>query len=168
MIVLGRIVAPFGIKGWLKIHPFGDDPLSWGEMSQWWIAKNADAPDAEWKPIGLREIKEHGAGVVAVLEGVTDRNAAEALQGMYFAAPREAMPNTETDEYYWGDLVGLTVQNQAGETLGTVESLLSTGAHDVLQIKDGDEERLIPFVANFVLEVDLPTRTIRVDWQKDW
>ncbi|AYH42953.1 ribosome maturation factor RimM [Azoarcus sp. DN11] len=168
MMVLGRIVAPFGVKGWVKVHPFGDDPLSWRKMPQWWLADTADAAEEAWQPVKLAGFREHGAGLIASFEGVTDRNGAEALQGRYIAAPREAMPGTEENEYYWGDLVGLAVVNQSGDALGTVEAMMSTGAHDVLQVRDGDEERLIPFVAAYVLDVDLPTRTIRVDWQKDW
>ncbi|NMG28472.1 ribosome maturation factor RimM [Aromatoleum evansii] len=168
MMVLGRIVAPFGVKGWVKVHPFGDDPLAWREMPQWWLADKAEAPDEAWQPLKLAGFREHGAGLIASFEGVTDRNGAEALQGRYIAAPREAMPGTDEDEYYWGDLVGLAVINQSGESLGTVEALMSTGAHDVLQVRDGEEERLIPFVAAYVLKVDLSSRTIRVDWQKDW
>lgn len=168
MIILGRIVAPFGVKGWVKLHPFGDDPLSWREMPQWWLAESADAPESGWQAVKLTGFKEHGAGLVASFEGVGDRNGAEALQGRYIGAPREALPPPEKDEYYWGDLVGMTVTNQAGEALGTVEALMSTGAHDVLQVRDGDEERLIPFVAAYVLDVDLAARTIRADWQKDW
>ncbi|MBD5801040.1 Ribosome maturation factor RimM [Azoarcus sp. Aa7] len=168
MIVLGRIVAPFGVQGWVKVHPFGDDPLSWREMAQWWLADKAEAPAEAWQPVKLAGFRAHGAGFIASFEGVTDRNGAEALQGRYIAAPREAMPGTGDDEYYWGDLVGLSVVNESGESLGTVESLMSTGAHDVLQVRDGDEERLIPFVAAYVLDVDLSGRTIRVDWQKDW
>ena len=75
-------------------------------------------------------------------------------------------------EYYWGDLVGLDVVNEADEALGTVSGLLSTGAHDVLQVQSGEGkgavERLIPFVAAYVLDVDLAARRIRVSWQKDW
>ena len=168
MIILGRIVAPFGVKGWVKLHPFGDDPLSWREMPHWWLADSTDAPESAWQAVKLADFKEHGAGLVASFEGVDDRNGAEALQGRYVGAPREALPAPEKDEYYWGDLVGMTVTNQAGEALGIVQALMSTGAHDVLQVRDGDEERLIPFVAAYVLDVDLAARTIRADWQKDW
>lgn len=168
MIILGRIVAPFGVKGWVKVHAFGDDPLSWSKMPQWWLADQPDAPAESWQSIKLAGFREHGAGLIAGFEGVADRNAAEALQGRYIAAPREALPEPDADEFYWGDLVGLGVVNQAGEALGTVAAMMSTGAHDVLQIRDGDTERLIPFVAAYVLDVDLTNRTIRVDWQKDW
>lgn len=168
MIVLGRIVAPFGIQGWLKIHPFGDDALSWRSMPEWWIASDADAPAESWSKRKLVSCRAHGKGLVAALEGVADRNGAEAVEGWYIGAPRTALPKPAENEYYWGDLVGLTVANESGESLGTVSGLISTGAHDVLQVQDGDEERLIPFVAAYVLDVDLVARTIRVAWQKDW
>jgi len=168
MIVLGRIVAPFGIKGWVKIHPFGDDPGSWSTMPQWWLAETDDAPEDAWQPVSLVDCKAHGGGWVAAFAGHADRNAAEALVGRFIAAPRDALPRTAKDEYYWGDLVGLAVSNKAGETLGTVKGLLSTGAHDVLQVRDGEVERLIPFVAAYVQDVDLAARVIRVDWEKDW
>ena len=172
MIVLGRIVAPFGVQGWVKIHPFGDDPASWRKMSHWWLSRDDAAPDEAWTQYTLTACRAHGKGLVAALAEVPDRNAAEAIDGCFIAAPREALPKPAEDEYYWGDLVGLEVENEAGDTLGTVTGLLSTGAHDVLQLKDGEGEkqveRLIPFVAAYVLDVDLAARRIRVAWQKDW
>lgn len=168
MVVLGRIVAPFGIKGWVKIQPFGDDPIDWATMPQWWIAQDADAPDHDWRASGLIACREHGPGLIAQLEASPDRNTAEALKGWFIAAPRDALPEPGQDEYYWGDLIGLGVENQSGEALGIVEGLLSTGAHDVLRVIDGETERLIPFVEAYALEVDRQAGLIRVDWQKDW
>lgn len=167
MIVLGRIVAPFGVKGWVKVHPFGDDPLSWSGMGQWWLGPD---PEGEsWTAYTLKECKEHGkGGIVARFAEVPDRNGAEGIEGLYVAAPREAMPPTGEDEYYWSDLIGMAVVNGVGVPLGSVSGLLSTGAHDVLQIQDGETERLIPFVAAYVTEVDSVARRIVVAWEADW
>lgn len=168
MIVMGRILGPFGVKGWIKINPFGDDPLTWAGMPQWWIADDADAPDDAWKPTRLLECRTHGSGLIAQLEAAPDRTTAEALKGCFVAAPRHAMPATADGEYYWADLIGLKVENAAGESLGEVTGLLSTGAHDVLRVVEGETERLIPFVAAYALDVDMAAGRIRVDWQKDW
>jgi len=168
MIVLGRIVAPYGIQGWVRIHPFGDDPLSWKKMPQWWVAAS-DSEGAEWKPFTLKACKAQGKGdLIAAFAEIPDRTAAEAYDGYYIAAPRDALPAPDKDEYYWGDLIGLEVRNLAGVCLGKVDSLLSTGAHDVLRVVDGEEERLIPFVANYVPEVDVLAGLIKVDWEADW
>ncbi|MDR2925636.1 MAG: ribosome maturation factor RimM [Azoarcus sp.] len=168
MIVLGRVIAPYGTKGWLNIQPFGDDPLSWGKMPHWWLASNAETPDDLWMRYALHGCHTHGKGLVACFEGITDRTAAESLSGRYVAAPRESLPPPEENEYYWSDLIGMSVRSEAGEPLGEVTKLLSTGAHDVLQVQDGDTERLIPFVSAYVLDVDLVARSIRTAWQKDW
>ena len=116
----------------------------------------------------LAEAQQPQEEPLAVVAGMLS----EALKGLRLYVPRAAMPAPEADEFYVVDLVGLAVENEAGEAFGTVAGLISTGAHDVLQVRegDGDEavERLIPFVAAYVLDVDLATRRIRVAWQQDW
>lgn len=168
MIVLGRIVAPFGIQGWLRIHPFGDDPEAWRKMSQWWLSADADAPVEHWKAHDLESVKLHGDGVVAKLAGIDDRDASEALGNCYFGAPREALPPPVKDEYYWADLIGLEVVNLQDQPLGRVMSLIETGANEVLVVKDGMRERLLPFVEHVVKSVDLSEGMIRADWGIDW
>lgn len=166
MIVLGRIVAPYGVRGWVKIHPFGDDPASWRKMSRWWLAAKTD--DEAWRELAVSGLRAHGAGWVAKLDGVDDRSAAEGLDGWYIGAPREAMPGTANNEFYWADLVGLAVVNEQGEPLGKVDSLIETGAHQVLVVKDDETERLLPFVETVVKDVDPAAGRIRVEWGKDW
>lgn len=168
MIVLGRIVAPFGVQGWLRVHPFGDDPEAWRKMPQWWLAADAEAPAASWKAHALEGIKRHGDGVVAKLAGIDDRDASEALGNCYVGAPREALPAPAQDEYYWSDLVGLAVVNRQDQPFGRVKSLIETGAHQVLVVADGERERLLPFVDHVVRLVDVAEGVIRVDWDSDW
>jgi 16S rRNA processing protein RimM len=168
MIVMGRILAPYGVRGWVKIHPFGDDPLSWKTMPRWWLSSDDTAPEAQWQARALKGCRQQGKTLVAAFEGIDDRNAAETLKGCFVAAPREAMPPTAKDEYYWADLIGLAVENAEGESLGTVSTLISAGAHEVLQVSDGDLEHLIPFVPAYVDAVDTAAGRIVVQWQKDW
>lgn len=163
MIVLGRITAPFGVHGWVKIHPFGDDPESWKRMPRWWLGT-----DENWQSYELKGCTPHGKGLIAHFLGIEDRSAAEKLTGLYVGAVREALPETGRSEFYWVDLVGLDVVNLSDESLGKVAELLSGGAHDVLCVRDGEHERLLPFVEAIVREVDLAGRKIRVDWGRDW
>ena len=107
--------------------------------------------------------------LVARAQEVPDRNAAEALQGYEVAVARAERPAAEADEYYWDDLVGLEVVNQTDERLGRVAELVRAGAHEVLDVRDEDgSQRLLPFVAAVIKEVDLAGRRIRVDWGRDW
>jgi 16S rRNA processing protein RimM len=168
MVVLGRIAAPYGIKGWVKIHPFGDDPAAWAEMPRWWLGRTTEGD--QWQAVALDELRSHGKGLVAKFDGIDDRTAAEKLDGMYIGAPRDELPATEKDEFYWGDLVGLEVVNEADEHLGTVASLIEAGANQVLVVKDeaADKEHLLPFVAEVVKDVAVAEGRIRVAWGKDW
>lgn len=166
MVVLGRVVAPYGVRGWLKIHPLGDDPQAWCEMPQWWLAT---APEGSpWQTYSLEVFRPHASGWIAKLKGVDDRDVAEKLDGWYVGAPREDLPATAPDEYYWTDLIGLAVRNEQDQLLGTVDSLVETGAHQVLVVKDGDTKRLLPFVGQVVKKVDVGARLVRVDWGLDW
>lgn len=171
MVVLGRIIAPYGVKGWLKLHPFGDDPERWREISRWWLG--SDENDfSGWRAWPLQAMRLQGKGWVVKLTGVEDRNGAEQLVGQYVGAPRSALPATGQDEYYWGDLVGLAVVNEKQEALGRVVELIESGAHAVMVVKAGEGrdvvERLLPFVGQVVKEVDVPAGVIRVDWERDW
>jgi len=170
MVVLGRLVAPYGVKGWLHLHPFGDDPDSWRTISRWWLGKTAEG--SEWTDLGLDSIKAHSDGWIVKFMGIDDRGGAESLAGKFVASQREDMPKPGADEYYWTDLIGLQVVNESGVTLGKVTSLIETGANDVLVVQDGEgkamQERLLPFVESVVRQVDVPAGTIRVEWGADW
>lgn len=168
MIVLGRIVAPYGVQGWVRVHAFGDDPEAWQKMKNLWLSADADAAGGDWAVRELSGFRRHGNGYIAKLRGADTRSAAEALEGLYVAAPREALPAPEQDEYYWADLVGLEVVNLQQDVLGRVASLIETGANQVLVVKDDGRERLLPFVASVVAGIDLASRRIRVDWGSDW
>ena len=165
MVVLGRLADPYGLRGWLKLYVFADDPEAWAEMPVWWMAREGEP----WREIGLKSLKIHGDGVVVLLEGIDDRTAAEAMKGVLVGAPREALPQTGEDEFYWADLIGLDVINKAGEPLGKVVGLLETGANDVLRVVGDDKtERLLPFVSAVVLSVEKEAGLIRVEWGLDW
>lgn len=165
IVVLGRLADPYGIRGWIRLHPFGDDPLAWQQMPVWWIAREGEP----WREVALKGLKVHGDGLVVALEGVADRTAAEAMKGVLVGAPRASLPATGEDEFYWDDLLGLGVVNTAGERLGKVAGLIETGANDVLRVvADDGSERLLPFVAAVVLTVEKDAGLIRVEWGSDW
>lgn len=167
-IVLGKIVGAYGVQGWVRVHPFADDPAAWGRMKSWWLGRE-DVPADTWREVGVHRCRTQGDALVAQLDGVADRNAAEALKGVLLGAPREALPATGEDEYYWADLVGLEVVNGRGESLGRVRELIESGASDVLVVVSGDgTERLLPFVDAVVRKVDIGAGRIGVEWEADW
>lgn len=171
MVVLGRLTAPHGVKGWLKLHPFGDDPDSWRSMKRWWLG--ADEQDfSGWRAYPLQFLRLQGKSWVVKLVGVEDRNGAEALIGQFVGAPRADLPATGENEFYWADLIGLAVVNELQEPLGRVTELLESGANTVVVVTEGEgqeaKQRLIPFVGQTVKQVDVPAGVMRVVWHKDW
>ncbi len=176
-VEVGRIVDAWGIKGWIKVLPFAKDPQALFSTTRWFLkapesrlgqprpAVSASCPS--W--LKVVEAKAHGEVVVAHVRDVPDRNGAEALIGCRVFVPRSSFPTPEADEYYWMDLIGMAVVNRQGESLGTVTGLLDTGPHSVLQVQIPEaEERLIPFVAAYVDDVNVALRLITVDWGLDY
>lgn len=167
IIVLGKVVDSYGLRGGVKVHPFADDPQSWGAMPRWWLGREGDVLQM-WRCLRLIHCREHSGLLIATLEGVADRDASESLRGMLVGAPREELPAPKSGEYYWGDLVGLEVVNVQGQSLGRVAGLIETAGNDVLQVMDEEgKERLLPFVDAVVREVNVAERRILVDWEAD-
>jgi 16S rRNA processing protein RimM len=175
-VEVGKVVGAWGIKGWFKIVPHSAQPEALFSSKRWFIQlKKPGAGDAvSTFLLPISEAKDHSDGVVATSRDVPDRNGAEQLKGARIFVPRSSFPTAQADEYYWVDLLGLSVVNREGESLGTVKDLLSTGAQTVLVIHHvdaetgKDRERMVPFVSVYIDKVDLPNKCITVDWQLDY
>ena len=168
IVVLGKIAGPHGLQGVVRVYPFADDPLAWSRLPQWWLGREGEAPEL-WRPTRLIKCDLRNEMLLAQLECVADRSAAEAAAGLLVGVPHQALPPTAADEYYWADLIGLEVVNTHGQSLGRILGLIETPANAVLRVGDGQgAERLLPFVAAVVLEVELAQARVRVAWEIDW
>ncbi len=170
-IEVGRIADAWGIKGWFKVLPHSAQPEALFSSKRWFLQAPGASATAAFR-LAIREAKEHSDCIVASSEEVPDRNAAEALRGARVFVPRSSFPTAGDDEYYWVDLIGLSVVNREGVALGTVRELLATGPQTTLVLtaeEDGKAiERMVPFVSVFVDKVDLAGRLITVDWQPEY
>lgn len=181
-VELGRVGEAWGIKGWVRIQPHSADTEALFASKDWYLQppepRFARGFSAFQGAVSVRaaEIKTHADGIVARLDGMDDRNAAEALKGVRISLPRSAFPATPEGEYYWVDLIGLQVVNREGVDLGVVRDLMPTGPTSVLVleyplVQNGAEtvgERLIPFVSAYIDEVDRASRRITADWGIDY
>ncbi len=181
-VELGRFLDAWGVKGWVHIQPHSADTRALFESQEWFLlppeARFGRGFAAFTGPVRVRvaEIKVHADGIVARLDGMSDRNGAEALKGARIHVPRSAFPPAEEGEYYWVDLIGLEVVNREGVHLGVVRDLMPTGPTSVLVLEytetvdgvDKTAERMIPFVAAYIDDVDLKARRITADWGADY
>jgi len=173
-IEVGRISDAWGIKGWFRIVPYSADPEALFSSKRWFLmpAEKGARTFSGVARLAIIQAKMHSGMVVASAREVDDRDAAESLRGARIFVSRGSFPTAQKDEYYWVDLIGLTVLNREGVALGTVTELLSTGAQTVLVMESELEgkriERMIPFVSVYVDDVDLAAGRIVVDWQAEY
>jgi 16S rRNA processing protein RimM len=181
-VEVGRVLDAWGVKGWVRIQPFAADPQALFSSRRWFLKppeangpKRPASAGAIPPTLKISQVKHHGDGVVALAQDVDSRDAAESLRGARIFIARSSFPSADPDEFYWVDLIGLSVVNLQGETLGTVTGLIDTGPHSVLRIvpegadpKDEAVQRLVPFVGVYVSDVSLPDRRITVDWGLDY
>jgi 16S rRNA processing protein RimM len=162
IVIMGQVVGVFGTRGWLKVHSYTRPRGNLFTYRDWWLGR-----PGHWTQFGVAGHKQTSTALLVAFEGVTDRDAATPLVHDLIGIPREALPPPALDEYYWSDLIGTTVVNLQGVTLGQVRALTEAGDHDVLII-GGAREYLVPFVRRrYIVEVDLLRRVITVDWHVD-
>ncbi len=158
-VLLGKILAHFGVEGWLKIESYTEPRKQIFDYHPLYLDSEA---------IEDFEGKVHGKGLLIRIAGQRCREAAEELLGRPIWVNREQLPASAPGEYYWSDLEGCRVVNTSGHDFGTVKRIMATGGNDVLVVM-GRRETLIPFVhGSYVLRVDLDERRILVDWEPDY
>jgi 16S rRNA processing protein RimM len=167
MIVLGRLAAPWGVKGWIKPESFTDPPTGIFEYPVWHLSRPARGHEpAGWDEVRILEGRPHGNGrtIVVSLPGVTDPESARLWTGREIAVPRAALPSPPAGQYYWADLEGCRVETLDGVPLGTVDGFMDMPANAVMVVRDGKRERWLPAVPQHLKRVDLEARRIVVDW----
>lgn len=163
MVTLGRVLGPWGVKGWIKVLSFTDPLENIVDFPTWVLDLGGDRQVVE-----LEDGRAQGDQVVAKLASSPDREAAQALSGAQILVARASLAPCADGEYYWADLEGLRVVTQAGADLGVVERLFGTGSNDVMVVRGG-RERLIPFIEEQVVkDVDLAAGHIVVDWDPEF
>ncbi len=162
-VTLGKVVGLHGVSGWVKVFSYTDPKENIFTYRPWRVKFKG-----EWQEMAVTAHRNQGKGLVAKIESVNDRESARELIGSEIAVLRSQMPRSGGGEYYWADLVGLTVVTTEGVVLGRVDHLIATGANDVLVV-EGDRQRLVPFVTDmYVIKVDLDAAVIEVDWDPEF
>jgi 16S rRNA processing protein RimM len=161
-VVLGSISAVFGTRGWVKAMSETRPRDAIFEYPVWYVGSGR-----AYRQLALLECRVQGPSLLARLQGIDSREAAEALVGSRIAVPAAELVPLPPDQFYWRDLIGMRVVNEAGQELGVLQAFLETGGADVMRVR-GERERLIPFVTGtYVLAVDQTARLITVDWHPD-
>ena len=160
MLLIGKIVGLHGVSGWVKLESYTEPRVALFSYKPWLVGETE---------VAKVQGREQGKGLIGKLDGIDDRDSAVRLIGAEIKIPRSALPKPKRGEFYWADLEGLEVVTTEGAVLGKVSHLFATGANDVLVVRDGERERLIPYVTKqFVHKIDLDAGRITVDWDPEF
>lgn len=160
-VELGRLGAPYGVKGWVHVESWTDPPERLLEHRAWALRLASGARLTR----ELVEGRVHGAGLAALLAGVSDREGAAALTGAVVEVERAALPPTAQREYYRADLIGCAVRNLEGVSLGTVSHFVEAPRGALMVSREaGGREHWVLATPKHVRRVDLAARQIEVDW----
>lgn len=162
-VIIGKIGAPYGVKGWVKINSYTETPEGIFDYLPWFLGEEKECRIDQWRP--------HGKSLVAKIEGVDNRDDAERIKNLDINISASLLPDLGDDGIYWRELTGMKVVTTQGYDLGVVKEVFNTGANDVIHVKAnvgdafGQKERLLPFVYDEVVqEVDKEAKVIKVDW----
>ncbi len=165
-LIIGKIGAPYGVKGWVKINSFTQNKDSIFDYAPWHV----NVGQANNQILNVDQWRYHSKSLVAKLVGVDDRDAAELIKNAEISIQSSQLPELDND-FYWKDLIGMQVVTSEGYEMGVVKDMFETGANDVMLVKAkindafGQKERLLPFLHDsVVLNVDKDGQTITVDW----
>ena len=157
---LGRIGAPYGIKGWVHVQSFASPPEKLLKYREWTLTAR-EVPTT----FKVMEGRSQGSGVVARLEGIEDRDRAALLQGAAISVPRSALPKLRKREFYQADLIGLSVANLEGAALGAITHFVETPGGDVMVVRgETGHEHWVPATKEHLSKVDLAAGQVVVDW----
>ncbi len=162
-IIVGKIGRPHGIKGLVSIISFTEPRESIIDYPNWHIKKKN-----QWCPISRVKTEVNHKHILAQIAGYTEREDVALLTNFDIAVAKESLPSLDEGEFYWHELIGMTVVHQDGRVLGTVDEIIPTGSNDVLLVQ-GEQRYLIPYLMDeVVLNIHREKRQITVNWDLDF
>ena len=153
LVVIGRVSAPHGLQGWIKVEPHTHDPARFEDLA-FVLALKGRGPERQFE---IQSVQFHPKHVLLKLAGVDDRDTARALAGSILKIPESLVPPAAEDEYYYYQLEGLRVETEDGLHLGTLDQITPAGSNDVYWIlnPDGKDHNLVPALKKAIVSVDL-------------
>ena len=158
LIELGIVGAPFGVRGWVKLRSHTDPPERILDHRELQLGLGG-----AWRAFRIESSGRSGGQLTVKLNGVDDRDQAQALRGAPVCVPRSELPQRDERDFYRADLIGCDVVNLAGVRLGVVQHFVETPAHALMVVR-GAQEYWVPAVPQHLRRVDLRARQVVVDW----
>ncbi len=162
-VIVGKFAAPLGVRGWIKLQSFTHPTENLLDYPDWYVQHQG-----QWQLLEITARKTHGNFLAVKIKGIDDRDEVHRFTNDLIGIEREQLPPPTSGEFYWHDLIGLTVENLDGEVLGKVTDVLSAGSNDVLQVETPTKKRLIPYTQHAIHKVEIKAGKLIVDWDADF
>ncbi|TYC53997.1 ribosome maturation factor RimM [Rhodobacterales bacterium] len=161
-VLMARIGAAHGIRGEVRVKPFGDDPLSFGDYG---VLTTKDGS----RSFEVEKARVQKTVVITRFKGISDRNQAEELNGVELYIDRDQLPEPEDDEFYYSDLTGLRVLDTSGEVLGKIVAVQDFGAGDLLEVRPVRGKTFyVPFTQEFIPTINIVEGFVSADLPDDY
>lgn len=150
-ILIGKVAKAHGLKGEIKIHPFSGQPGNIGDYQKVVLVDKAGRLSS---PLAVKKSRAAGKIAIVQLDGIDDRNQAEHVCSMGVLIYKTDLPQLESNEFYYHELIGLSVQTEDGKLLGKVDNIFSNGAQEIMEIKGKGQHYLVPVIQGVILNHD--------------
>lgn len=161
LIPIGRVIRPHGVRGKIKLEYFGEDVNCFPPSREVFIEVKAGSLRA----YDILETTPQPPRLILHLKGIERREEVESLIGKEVFIKREILPDLEEGEYYWMDLLGMSVETQEGKKIGRVKEIFSTGANDVYVVEGKRGEIFLPAIEEVIQSVDRERGVMKVSWK---
>ena len=151
LLLIGKVVKPHGLKGEVKVSSFAESLETFDEAERLFLKEK----DGSMKPLHIGRLASHKNMVILSFDEIEGMEAVREICGLELYIEKDTLAKLPEGEYYRYELLGLHVETIEGVPLGRVEDILPTGSNDVLLVKDGNNEHLIPVLKDVIKEVDL-------------
>lgn len=159
-VIIGRFGSVHGVKGDIRVFLYTDPPEMALDCLPWQVEIKG-----EWQPLNIVSTKWHSDQLLVHIENIDDRDVAKQYTNLNIGIERKQLPELDEGDYYWSDLVGLTVINQNNVELGKILYFEVTGSNDVFVVK-GEKEYCLPYLDDVVKDINLETGIMKVDWEE--
>lgn len=164
IVTIAKVGTSFGVSGQFKVHSFTDPATNICHYHNLWIRRNT----SDWTPFHLSELThQKNTTFLARTPSITSPESVTSIVNSEIGTPRSEFSTLANGEYYWEDLIDLTVKTQAGHLLGTSRRVFNCGANDIIEVS-GEKTHLIPYINEVILQVNLEEQLLIVQWDPDF